>query len=170
MMAAQASFAKAAPARRPRNPRRPKVTPVLPPAPVWLPEGGPWFGILLPRPVSVNALYRNNKNRKPGQKGRVKTTRYSAWCNEAGWTLNAARASGNRAPSMLAAYELVLQVGRRKGSDIGNVEKAVADWLKDVGVIVDDSLCERLVIEWADSLPSNLCAMHLRAWTPAHAH
>lgn len=153
--------------RRARNPRRPKVAPVLPPPPLWLPEGGPWFGILLPRPVSVNALYRNNKNRHPGQKGRVKTTRYSSWCNEAGWMLNAARAAGNRAPERLAAYEMVLCVGPRKGADLDNCPKAVSDWLKTAGVIVDDKLAQRVVVEWAPSLPSNRCALYLRAWTPA---
>ena len=97
----------------------------------------------LPMPPSVNALFAN----KPG-KGRIKTKAYKAWLEEAGLILNCQR------PGRIAGrYSIHIQVRRLpKMSDLANREKATSDLLVKHGVIEDDSLAERVMIEWSDSI------------------
>lgn len=110
----------------------------------------------LPRPPSVNSLFRN-PSRKDGKRiGRIKTKEYQAWAQKAGWLL-----LKERAPKLDCAYELTIALGRRKGSDLDNYAKAVSDLLVSLKVVRDDSDCERLVLEWADDLAAARCRITL---------
>lgn len=110
----------------------------------------------LPRPPSVNSLFRN-PSRKDGKRvGRIRTKAYDAWWHKSGWALRHARA-----PYLEGKYELTIEIGRRKGSDLDNYAKAVNDLLVSMRVVRDDSDCERLVLEWADDLPASRCRLIL---------
>ena len=169
---------------RPRRPAPPPFNPAPPPAG----EGeAQWIGRRIPRPPSMNGLYRNNKeidfsklpkpekadpNRFPGGLiptkqppkrlgGRVRTSRYDGWCGAAGWEI---RTQGPL-PVIKGAYELVILLGRRKGSDLDNYAKGLCDYLKKLGVIEDDSLCEDLRIRWHDALNAKQAYFFIRAAT-----
>lgn len=95
---------------------------------------------LLPFPPSVNALYANIPN-----VGRIKTHAYKQWQKEAGLRLNLQRpkkVSGRVRLSIRA-----VPPDKRK-RDLGNLEKAIADLLVDMGVIDDDSLIECQTACW----------------------
>ena len=100
---------------------------------------------LLPFPPSVNALYTN-----VSKVGRVKTPAYKAWKKEAGLRLNLQRPKKVSGRIRLAIR--AVPPDRRK-RDLGNLEKAISDFLVDMGVIDDDSLIECQCSCWvSDSL------------------
>lgn len=100
---------------------------------------------LLPFPPSVNALYSNVP-----KIGRVKTPAYRAWSKEAGLRLNLQRP--RRMPGRIRMAIRAVPPDRRK-RDLGNLEKAISDFLVDMGVIDDDSLIECQSSCWvSDSL------------------
>lgn len=77
--------------------------------------------LTLPFPPSVNNLFIN-KGRK-----RIRSPKYRAWAEEAGWTLNAQSPRCVPGPVTLL-YEFQEGQDKRK-RDIGNLEKAVTDLL-----------------------------------------
>lgn len=85
----------------------------------------------LPRPPSVNAMFRN----VPGV-GRVKTTDYKNWIKEAGWMLNA-----QRPQPIQGDYRLLVLVGPTR-ADIDNLTKAINDLLQSHGVVENDNKCQ----------------------------
>lgn len=93
----------------------------------------------LPFPPSTNALFFNRAG-----KGRVKSDRYRTWATAAGWDLKSQK------PSKIAGpYELHLILERKSGRrDLGNLEKAISDLLVEHQIIEDDSLAERIILEW----------------------
>lgn len=100
--------------------------------------------INLPMPVSTNALYRN----VPG-KGRAKTKRYLSWLNAAGWDIK------EQKPRKLhGRYNITLLIERKdnRRRDIGNLHKGVSDLLVAHQIIQDDSLEERVVLQWSDTV------------------
>lgn len=117
-------------------------------------QGSAWHTITLPKPPSLNNLYPDKKN----VGGRTTSKRGKQWKRDASYIILA-----SRPPRIVAEYELRIELGRYKGSDLFNYEKALSDLLKDTGVIRDDSLCERGVIEWADDLASNEARFSIRA-------
>lgn len=119
-----------------------------------------WHSVTLPKGPSVNAMFRNIRDRTGRQKGRAKTKRYLAWCADAGRIL---RASEPKA--IVGHYEVRIELGRRKGSDLDNFAKAIGDLLQTHRVVANDSLCERVVLEWGDDLPSNKCRVFFRPFT-----
>lgn len=109
--------------------------------------------VILPKPPSVNSLFRNaGYGRDTKRSGRIPSKRYQAWKAAAGSDLLA-----SRPPKISGPYELSIQLGRRKGSDLDNYAKGVSDLLVALRIVTDDSLCERLTLEWAEDLPSKLC-------------
>lgn len=123
-------------------------------------KGEGWRTITIPKPPSVNAMYRNagyGKDRK--RHGRIKTAKAQAWAKTAGYIILAAGLGRNLGP-----YEIRLELGRRKGADLFNFEKGASDLLKTLGVIQDDSLCERGVVEWADDLASHDMRISIRPY------
>lgn len=113
----------------------------------------------LPKPPSLNGIFRNTSDRR---RPRVKTQKYHAWRADA----FAAILEQGR-PRIHGPYdlEIMLQQGRYTG-DLGNYEKAISDALVDARVVEDDSLMQRLVLFWA-KLPEGIdCTVIVR---PAEA-
>lgn len=102
----------------------------------------------LPFPPSVNQLYSNASGI-----GRVKTKAYRSWENEAGLRLNLARPAPIKGPFTI---EIQAKRPNARRRDLGNLEKAVSDLLVKHGVIEDDSLMERLVMEWSEEVESGI--------------
>jgi len=96
--------------------------------------------ITLPFPISVNALYA-------GKARRHKSKRYEAWVKEAGqelftqWPL----------PQIKGSIRIYMKFGRpdKRKRDLGNLEKCVSDLLVTYHIIEDDSLIEKLILEWS---------------------
>ena len=134
---------------------------------------GPYHTVIIPKPPSVNAMYANvsdaarataiARGRKP--RGRKKTGEAHVWSAEAAWEI-----LRTKPPRMERHYELVIELGRRAGTDLGNYEKAVSDLLQAMGIVRNDSLCEDLRIKWAADLPSTKARISWRAVTLEVAH
>lgn len=102
------------------------------------------IGIHLPMlPPSVNSLYRN----VPGR-GRVKTARYKDWLMEAGLIVMSQVKSNER---IEGPYGLSMRVYRpdKRRRDLSNLLKAIEDLLVTLGIVEDDSLCQKIECEWA---------------------
>ena len=106
--------------------------------------------IKLPFPVSSNNLYANRKG------GRYKTKRYETWLNAAGWDIKEQKPKRLEGP-----YQITLLLdnsrrfnkdGTRKKIDASNFIKAPSDLLVAHGIIEDDSLEERVVLQWSDTV------------------
>lgn len=97
----------------------------------------------LPKPISVNAMWRNVViNGKPRT---LKSKDYLAWVDEAGWKLNAQQ------PGIVdGTYALTITVTRKSRIDLDNTIKAVNDLLQSQGVITNDRLCEMLHVKRGD--------------------
>ena len=101
-------------------------------------------------PISVNKAYRNATARDH-VKGRIKTKEYTTWANAFGWDVKAAMA---RQKPILGPYSIVITIDRSKRhplADVTNMEKCLADCLQNLGVIENDRLCERSVIQWGSA-------------------
>jgi hypothetical protein len=96
----------------------------------------------LTRPPSTNALYAN----VPG-KGRVKTRRYREWITAAGWEMRAQgiHPLGFGATNGRVRQVLIENVGR---VDVDNI-KAIPDLLTRMGLIIDDKMIDRLIVDRA---------------------
>ena len=95
----------------------------------------------LPMPPSTNNLYAN----APG-KGRVKTREYRNWITVAGHVLKIAAA----AKQIDGPYALILRVGKpdNRRRDLSNTLKPLEDLLVAMGVVRDDSDCQRIETSW----------------------
>lgn len=98
---------------------------------------------VLPFPVSVNNLHQNGKGGK-----RIRSDAYRSWVTEAGWRLHQ-----QRYIPTVGAYDLTIHAVRpdKRKRDLGNLEKAVSDLLVVHGVVEDDCLASRIVLEWVSS-------------------
>jgi Holliday junction resolvase RusA-like endonuclease len=86
--------------------------------------------LLLPFPISVNAMFMDGKHR------RTKSQRYCDWLAEAGYALKSQRPKAVPGPVTLL-YEV--QEGKdNRRRDIGNLEKGITDLLVTYGVIEAD--------------------------------
>lgn len=94
--------------------------------------------IELPFPPSVNNLYAN-----AGRK-RIMTPRYKAWFSLASTAIKGSHRQG------VGPYALAIALKRpdKRRRDLGNLEKAISDLLVEHGVVKDDSLCERITLQW----------------------
>lgn len=95
--------------------------------------------LFLPVPPSTNKLYAN----VPG-KGRVKTSAYKAWIEQAGWEVKRQALGKERfgKKKIVVCYS-VPENGRR---DLDNYLKAMNDVLKTAGIIDDDKHIYKIVI------------------------
>ena len=92
-------------------------------------------------PPSVNQLFANVAG-----KGRVRTERYRAWAQVAGWQIKAQRPQRLRGPvDITLTFEQ-----RRTRADIDNLAKAPIDLLVSLALIeADDAhILRRLVLQW----------------------
>lgn len=99
--------------------------------------------IELPYPVSTNALWMSS-----GTTGRIiKSPRYATWFRAAGNEL-----SLQRPGRIEGKYSLEVLVERKSGRrDIDNTIKSLSDLLVEHQVVEDDSLAQRVTIEWSDT-------------------
>lgn len=104
------------------------------------------ISLVLPLPPSVNAAYRN----VPGR-GRAKTQAYVDWLQVAALEVRR-QAKG----SIVGNYAFHLKATRpdRRPRDLGNLEKCAHDLCVRMGLVEDDSLCRRIILEWADEPPT----------------
>lgn len=119
------------------SPRRPKIDPAK------MRKVAQYASIQLSAsPPSINHAYVNNK--ESGQKGRFKSSAYKAWERLAGTELETQRPGYVEGP-----YALTVAFGRvDKRSDLGNLEKPLSDLLVRHYVVKDDSLAQKIVLEW----------------------
>lgn len=95
--------------------------------------------IVLPYPISVNAMYRNVRG-----KGRVKTKKYIAWQMLA---YNACIGHTERISGKVFIHISIKRPDKRK-RDIDNLAKGILDYLTSRDFIDDDRNVEKLIIEW----------------------
>lgn len=103
----------------------------------------------LPFPPSVNTLFPGDgKHRWPSKK-------YKAWRAEAGPQVPTGRIDGK--------YAMWVRLDRpdRRARDCANYEKALSDLLVSQGLVEDDSLCARLILEWASDEPTKDARAHI---------
>lgn len=101
--------------------------------------------IHLPFPPPLSACFTN----VPG-KGRVPTSRYKKWTEEALWTI---RAQKPRKHEGEVSVSVGLVAPDKRARDADNTLKATMDILKKAGVIKDDSnkYLRRISVEWLPS-------------------
>ena len=90
----------------------------------------------LPSPISTNELF------VAVGRSRVRSARYKKWWSDAETMMLEQKASGIDGP-----YALTIRVPVKWRGDLDNAAKAVSDFLQSQGVITDDRLAQRIVIE-----------------------
>lgn len=89
-------------------------------------------------PPSANKLFAN------GPHGRHKTQFYKNWLETAGWEIKAQKPDRVSGP-----YAIEISVGKTgKRRDLDNCIKALSDLAVGLGIVEDDSLCQKLKAEW----------------------
>lgn len=107
---------------------------------------GNYACLMLPFPPSVNNLFVNN----PATRGRFPSAQYKAWQVAADCHL--------RAQAPLPHFDgpviVTLSYGRpdRRKRDLANLEKATTDQIVKAGVLTDDSLIEKLTMQWVSDV------------------
>lgn len=121
-------------------------------------EGRTLVRLELPFPPSVNGLTFNAK------KGRVRTGAYNAW-----FTLASAKIKdGDRIGLGPYCLSICLRRPDKRRRDLGNLEKAVSDLLVAHGVVQDDSLAERITLQWDAGLSAE-CVVLVQPYVEALA-
>lgn len=92
-------------------------------------------------PPSTNGLFANVAG-----KGRVRSKRYREWANAAGWDMN----GKGTIPGPYSLSLILSRKKRRKGQDLSNLVKAIEDLMVTHKIVEDDSLAERITLEWGD--------------------
>lgn len=109
----------------------------------------------LPPPISVNRIWRKTKA------GVMKSKDYEKWINRADAMLvELDQLKGVRS---LPGKFTALIVVKRSNLDLDNNSKCVLDFAQSRCFIVNDKLCEELVLRWGDA-PAG-CRLTLRACT-----
>lgn len=90
----------------------------------------------LPPPISANAIWRAINGRN------IKSKRYRDWELFAGAQLMAQRPGRIDGP-----YALSIKVPRKCRLDLDNVPKAISDLAQKHGVISNDRLCSKILVE-----------------------
>jgi crossover junction endodeoxyribonuclease RusA len=101
--------------------------------------------VFLPYPPSANERLTVRK----GGGGFVNTAKYRAWKEEASWIVAMAvrdKANKIKGPYTLDVVARPPPLNRRR--DLDNLIKATSDALTAGGAVEDDSLCQRVAIEW----------------------
>lgn len=95
----------------------------------------------VPLPPSLNSLY-------PGTVRRHKSKKYVEWIKLANMMLD----KQHTAVTFVAPVQVTYRLGKpdKRNRDLANLEKAPSDLLVARGILADDSLIHRLVMEWAD--------------------
>ena len=102
--------------------------------------------LYLPFPPSVNNLFPSGKTGK-----RFPSAQYKAWQAHARYALHNQRFA--IVPGRVEVHYAFARPDNRR-RDVGNYEKAVSDFLVEQGVIEDDSLIQRMRLEWDETKPT----------------
>ncbi len=100
----------------------------------------------LPKPPSVNAMFRNVRRRK-GEKGpgRVETKLYRDWQGHAAWRLREQRPTPVRGTVLV-----VFNIERTSDfADVDNCVKATLDFLVEAEIIDDDRFVSGIAVAWS---------------------
>lgn len=99
--------------------------------------------LLLPLPPTTNNLFVNN----PRTRGRFPSKAYKAWQGEA----DRALMTQQPLPSFAGPVAVVMSIGRpdKRRRDLANYEKAATDQIVKAGVLTDDSLIEKITLQWS---------------------
>lgn len=114
------------------------------------------ISLFLPYPPSVNTAYRNVVG-----VGRVKSKVYKDWLVEARLvTMLNKEARGK----IEGAYAIHIEIDRpdKRRRDLSNTLKVIEDFCVSQGFVEDDSLCERIKMQWTDAIPGR--AGPVRVW------
>ena len=98
----------------------------------------------MPFPPSANNLFASVGAR------RVRTARYKAWAKEAGQFI---LMQGRKRVHGHVSLSVALVRPDRRTRDLSNALKAIEDLLVDMLVIDDDSLIQRIDVQWVPSGP-----------------
>lgn len=99
----------------------------------------------LPRPPSTNNLFLNLKSG-----GRTKSKQYREWVTEASGDI---LLQGRKSIKGQVVIAIAVNKPDNRRRDISNFIKATEDLLVDMGVIEDDSLVQRISIQWVSGQP-----------------
>lgn len=102
----------------------------------------------LPYPPSANNLF-------PGKARRFPSKTYKAWRAAAGPMIPEGRINGPY------ALRLCLDRPDNRGRDLGNLEKAISDLMKERGLIADDRFMQRLEMWWSNRAPAKGAMAHV---------
>lgn len=106
----------------------------------------------LPYPPTTNHLFVN------GAKGRFKSKAYSDWRELAGYSI---MEQGRQRMRGFVSLSIALVKPDKRKRDLSNSIKAIEDLLVAMAVIEDDSLVQRISIQWvADGAPCTILIMH----------
>lgn len=106
----------------------------------------------LPYPPTVNNLFVNGAN------GRFKSKAYSAWREAASYSI---MEQGRQRMRGCVSLAIALVKPDKRKRDLSNTIKAIEDLLVAMAVIEDDSLVQRISIQWvADGAPCTVLVMH----------
>lgn len=113
----------------------------------------------LPFPPSTNRLWRRGK--RPGSI--YLDPKYKAWRNEADLKIIQARREGLCRVAGRFTASIVLDKRRRRGKvDCDNRIKAVLDALQRMLVIDDDSMADKVTVEWGEATGVKVTVMPCR--------
>ena len=108
----------------------------------------------IPFPPSVNAMFANI----PG-KGRIKTAKYKAWIDTAGWIIRAQKVPYTSGP---VSISLVMK-RPNAASDVDNRQKAAIDLCVKMGLIDDDKHVMSVSAAWG---PVEDCQCTIQEYHP----
>ena len=112
--------------------------------------------ITLPRPPTLNTMYRNVP-----RVGRVKTKKYKSWISDA---LRDLKFHGYEPCTTKCAVTIRIGKHGKVKEDIDNRIKAVLDILVAAGVIEDDRLVWSVSATWMDWKDWNRCEVEITTW------
>lgn len=96
----------------------------------------------LPLPPPLHSLF-------PGKARRHKSRRYELWIIEAKTMLNQQKLPDRPIEIPVQATYIMGRPSKRR-MDVANREKGISDVLVSCGILEDDSLIHRLIMEWGD--------------------
>jgi Holliday junction resolvase RusA-like endonuclease len=96
----------------------------------------------LPMPPSLNSIWRYGKGRA------FKSARYVAWLRAADAEFLLHRKEWAPVKGHFRVYIVLNEKKRRGNADCDNRGKALLDFCQRVGLIENDALCDRVVLEW----------------------
>lgn len=109
------------------------------------------YDFTIPRPPSVNRTHRIVRNTKTGKPTIARSGQYSAWRDEAAWTLRANKII----PRQMIEGFFAIYIRCRTVGDIDNLIKPVLDLCQAQGFIRNDKNQRHIEVDWIEDIPEN---------------